>query len=245
MKTNKRPIIGISGSVKLINEGVFQGHKISYMMNNYVESVERAGGIPYIIPIAQNDEIIKSQVENIDALILSGGSDVNPLLFGEEPIEKLDDILQDRDIFDIKLLKFAMELGKPILGICRGEQLINMVNEGTVYQDLSLHKEHSVKHCQNGSPTSATHTVQIIKDSILHEILGEKALVNSFHHQAVKEVAKGFKVVAVSKDNVVEAIEKEGEDFVLGIQWHPEMMSDKHQEMQKIFDTLVQKSSIK
>lgn len=245
MITNKKPIIGISGDTKLISNEVFQGHKFAYMINNYVESIERSCGVPYIIPIIQNEEIIKQQVKNIDALILSGGSDVNPLLFGEEPSEKLGAIVNERDIYDTKLLKFAMKLDKPILGICRGIQVLNIVNGGTLYQDLSLHQGHSVKHFQSGSPSSATHTVDIIKNSVLYEILGEKALVNSFHHQAVKKVAKGFKVTALSKDGVVEAIEKEGESFVLGIQWHPEMMSREHNEMQKIFDVLVEKATEK
>lgn len=242
MKLNKRPIIGISGGIKSINDEAFEGHKFAYMINNYVESVERAGGVPYIIPIVQNEDIIKQQAESIDALILSGGSDINPLLFGEEASEKLGSINQDRDIYDIKLLKFAMELGKPILGICRGEQVVNIVNGGTLYQDLSFHEGHSVKHCQVGSPSSAIHTVDIMKDSILYKIFGEKALVNSFHHQAVKEVAEGFKITALSKDGVVEAIEKEGEGFVLGIQWHPEMMSGEHEEMQRVFDVLVERA---
>lgn len=244
MGKDKTQIIGISGSLKFIDDFDFHGEKISYMVNNYVQSVERAGAIPYIIPIVEDEEIIKKQVENIDALILSGGSDVNPLMFGEEPSEKLGPVLEERDIFDIKLLKFAMELNKPILGICRGEQLINLVNGGTIYQDLSLYEKHSVKHCQCNSPATPIHTVDIKKDSILYEVLGEKAFVNSFHHQAVKDVAKGFKVVATSKDGVVEAIEKEEGSFILGIQWHPEMMSHKHEPMQKIFNLLVEKASV-
>ena len=191
------------------------------IMTMFKYSVAMTGGTPFIIPIVYDENIIRSQVECIDALILSGGHDVNPLLYGEEPMQKLGEILPKRDTFDTILVKIAMELHKPILGICRGEQILNVINGGSLHQDLSYIDGCYIKHNQGSLPSAATHTVQVVEGTRLYDIIGDTVLTNSFHHLAVKEVAPGFKICAISKDGIIEAIEKDGDEFMLGIQWHP------------------------
>ncbi|PQF34916.1 gamma-glutamyl-gamma-aminobutyrate hydrolase [Enterococcus faecium] len=246
MTTKRKPIIGISGSLLVDSGGIFPGYQRAYVNNDYIQSVAMCNGVPYIVPIIENDELIREQVTNIDGLILSGGHDINPLLWSEEPHYKLGEISSKRDTYDFKLLKFALEMKKPVLGICRGEQLINVAEGGSLYQDLSLMEGSYIKHNQQDVPSMPTHTVEIKEGTKLHGILGEKTvLTNSFHHIGVNKLAKGYIVSATSKDGVVEAIEKEGEDFVIGVQWHPEMMTKSYDKMQNIFKALIEEASKK
>lgn len=242
---SKRPIVGITGSLIIDEGGMFPGYERAYVNNDYIQSVMMAGGVPFIIPMAQDENIIKSQLECIDALIISGGHDIDPLLYGEEPSQKLGAILPKRDVFDMAVVKFAMELNIPTLGICRGEQMLNVANGGTLYQDLSFIDGCYIKHNQGALPSTATHTTKVVEGTKLHDILGDTVMTNSFHHLAVKDVAPGFKIAALAKDGVVEAIEKEGEQLVIGIQWHPEMMAKDHPVMLKIFKKLIEEAKKK
>ncbi|MBC2850206.1 gamma-glutamyl-gamma-aminobutyrate hydrolase family protein [Cetobacterium sp. 8H] len=239
----RKPIIGISGSIIRENSGDFPGYERAYVNNDYIQSVIRAGGIPYIIPVTEDEEIIREYSRNIDGLILSGGHDVNPLLWSEEPLKELGEVFVERDKFDFLLIETVFELKKPILAICRGEQILNVFFGGTLYQDLSYKKDSFVKHNQRYTPTFESHSIEIEKNSKLFEIFKEKNLfVNSFHHMAIKDVAPGFKKVAVSKDGVIEGIEMCGEEFIIGVQWHPEMLSKKNIKMQKLFNRFVEVS---
>lgn len=232
--------IGVSGSIIVDDGGMFPGYERSYVNDDYIKSVIKAGGIPVIIPLIKSEKDIKEQLDMVDGIIISGGHDVNPLLYGEEPSQKLGGILPKRDDFDINLIRLAMEAKKPILGICRGHQLLNVVNGGSLYQDLSFIEGCYIKHNQASLSNIPTHTIKIKKGTKLREILGEETICNSFHHLAIKEVAKGFIASAVSKDGIVEAIEHEGEEFVMGVQWHPEMMSAENKNMLSIFTKLVE-----
>lgn len=237
-----KPIIGISGSI-LVNKGnSFSGYKRAYVNHDYIQSVINAGGIPIILPFNENEEVTKMMIKNVDALILSGGHDVDPTLYNEEPLLKLGEIFPERDKFDSTLYKNAIKLKKPILGICRGFQLINVINGGSLYQDLSYADFVNIRHNQVDNPSQATHSILVNKDTFLYEIVGEKFRVNSFHHQILKDLAKDFKIVAKSKDGVIEAIEKITEDsFIFATQWHPEMMSSTCKEMQNLFNKFIKK----
>lgn len=244
MENKQYPIIGISGSLIIDEGGMFPGYERAYVNNDYIQSVAMCKAIPYMVPMITDEDLIREQVANVDALILSGGHDVNPLMWNEEPHGKLGGILPKRDTYDMKLLKIALEMKKPILGICRGEQLINVGEGGSLYQDLSLIEGSYIKHNQQHLSNVPTHTACIKKGTKLHEILGEdEILINSFHHLAINKVAPGYIVSATAKDGVVEAIEKEGDHFVMGIQWHPEMMTKDYPKMQKIFMALVKEAS--
>lgn len=237
-----KPVIGISGSI-LINKGnAFSGYRRSYVNQDYVEAVLRAGAIPFIIPFNEDLEATREMVEKVDGIILSGGHDVNPYYYGEDPMLKIGELFPERDVFDMELYKTAIELKKPIFGICRGYQIINVINGGTLYQDLSYADFVKIKHDQVDNPTQATHFVELEEGTFLKNILGEKYKVNSFHHQILKDVASGFKVVAKSSDGVIESIEKITEDnFVIGVQWHPEMLSASNEKSQEIFNEFVKK----
>ncbi|MFM1525344.1 gamma-glutamyl-gamma-aminobutyrate hydrolase family protein [Helcococcus bovis] len=237
----KRPVIGISGSIIIESAGGFEGYRRSYVNEDYCESVIKNGGIPYIIPMNSDDEVIRQHVENIDALILSGGHDVTPTLYGQEPHQKIGQTLLERDKFDYKLIKYAKERNIPILGICRGYQILNVYHGGTLYQDLSLNKDVYIKHNQVGNPTLLTHTVNIEKGTKLHKFFEKDSMmVNSFHHQIVDKVADEFKVSAKSKDGVVEAFESKNYSFMIGVQWHPEMLHRVEESMNLLFKNLIE-----
>lgn len=219
-----KPIIGISGSVIIDDGGMFPGYRRSYVNEDYVDSIVQNGGIPYIIPFNEDEEVVKEQLLNVQGLVLSGGHDVDPHNYGEELEQKIGDVWPERDVFDMRLLKLAEENNIPVLGICRGMQIINVAHGGSLYQDLSYRKEKTLKHSQNQTPTLVTHTVKADPSSKLVDILGkDEFLTNSFHHQIVKKVAPDFTVTAKCVDGVVEAIENK-DASVIGVQWHPEML---------------------
>lgn len=238
----KKPIIGIVGNLLIDQGGMFPGYERAYVNKDYVKSVEKAGGAPVILPLVSDYEVVKIQIEAMDSIIISGGFDVNPLIYGEEPSQKQGFLCPERDEYDLMVIKAAMELNKPILGICRGLQILNVALGGTMYQDLSLIEGCYIKHVQESRPEVAGHTVKVEEGTKLYSIFGEKIITNSFHHQAIKDLAPGFKVAARAKDGVIEAIEKE-EGFVVGIQWHPEMMAGKDNElMLSLFEEFVEVS---
>lgn len=240
----KKPIIGINSSRVIKHETAYSHSVIESLGNDYVESVIKAGGIPIILPILSDEESIRRQIELLDGIILSGGIDINPLLYNEEPSPKLGYIFPDKDNFDILIAKIACELNKPILAICRGHQILNVAFGGTLYQDLSEIEGCYIKHQQQSKDGAVSHTVDIIEGSILHSILGNSIISNSFHHQAIKDLATGFIATAYSKDNIIEAIEKTGDQFVVGVQFHPEIMTAYNNiNALKIFEAFITASS--
>lgn len=224
-----KPIIGISGSELIDQGGMFPGYRRSYVNEDYVDSVIKNGGVPFIIPFSEDDEVIKSQLDHVQALILSGGHDVDPNLYGEEPLPKLGEIWPARDHFDMLLLKTAEEKGIPVLGICRGFQIINVFHGGSLYQDISYRNQTTLKHDQGHTPSLPTHGVTVKRDSKLFEILGHQAIrVNSFHHLLAKTLGEGLIANAKASDDVVEGLESEN-GLVIGVQWHPEMLHNNRQ----------------
>lgn len=239
----KKALMGIVGNLLFDEGGMFPGYDRAYVNNDYVQTTVMAGGAPFILPLIPDYEAVKRQVESVDGIIISGGYDVDPLIYGEEPSQKQGGLCPERDQYDLMVVKAAMELKKPILGICRGMQILNAALGGTMYQDLSQIEGCYIKHNQGSRPEVASHSVKVEKGTKLCEILGEEVLTNSFHHQALKDIAPGFKVSARAKDGVVEAFEME-EGFVIGVQWHPEMMARKGDKaMLNLFKKLVEVST--
>lgn len=239
----KIPVVGISGYVDGAKNAV---------NCTYTNAVRLAGGCPLIVPVTSDEAQIEAVVSSIDALIMTGGSDFDPMIYGEEPIRENGDIVPSRDDFDIKLIRAAVAKGIPVLGICRGEQLMAVAFGGALWQDIPAQVTTSyIKHRQAGTPGSyPTHSISIEKDSFLAKALGATEYkVNSFHHQAIKKTPKGFKVVATSADGIVEAVERtgalskeyqDGGNIIIGTQFHPEILSTgKSSVFVNIFRTLI------
>lgn len=218
LRAPRKPLIGISASHR---EG---GCLLSAP---YIQAVVKAGGAPVIIPPVTDGSTLRSIVAELDGLVLSGGADLNPLWYGEQPREALQTVDPVRDLNELKLLKLAADRNIPILGICRGEQLINVAFGGTLYQDIpSQRPSNPVKHVQSLPTESASHHVEGVEGSQLETILGTKEwIANSLHHQAVKDLAPGFRAVAFATDSVIEAIEAWPDRPILGVQWHPESLT--------------------
>lgn len=199
----------------------------------YVESIIAAGSIPYILPVVTDKRIISRYLDSIDGLLLAGGVDPDPLYYGEEPLPGMGEIDPERDYFEIELTREALNRPVPVLGICRGCQILNVVAGGTLIQDLG---EGYFKHLQDAPGWYPTHNVEIEENSLLNRVFNEKIIkVNSIHHQAIGKVGKGFRVTARARDGVIEAIEGDGAVFSLGVQWHPERMWEKNRKFLGIF----------
>ena len=185
----------------------------------YSESVLDGGGIPIIIPLG-----VEADVEQIlmiaDGLLLSGGHDVHPFLFGADPLPKLGHIHPERDEVELALTNAALVKGMPIFGICRGIQLLNVALGGTLYQDIeSDYQQSPLKHTQQAARGVATHYVMVEPNDFIEE--GQLA-VNSFHHQAIHQLAPNLSVLAKSSDGIIEAVVHDSHPFCLAVQWHPE-----------------------
>ena len=213
MKENK-PIILIIPSLDEYNN-----LKLS---QKYTKIISKNSAVPIISAYYKN---INDIIKYIDGIIFSGGVDPNPIFFDIEP-RYCNDITPKRDIFEISLCKKAFKMGIPILGICRGIQIIALTFGGNIYQDIHKENSNKSKHYQNFSGKYPFHSINIRKKSKLYNIIkSEKLYVNSFHHQAIKEVPKKFEISAISDDLIIEAIEYKGNKFIIGVQWHPEQMT--------------------
>lgn len=209
------PVIGITGNFSDGNLTLASG---------YYTSILKAGGVPFIIPPFEDANILINLLDSIDGLLLTGGGDINPLFLGEEPVKELHSINPYRDRQELLITRLAANRQIPILGICRGIQIMNAALGGTLYQDIYSQTESKlIKHSQELERSFASHTVHIDADSLLAKIMGQTTLpVNSFHHQAVKKPAPGFRVSARASDGIIEAIESTECKSMIGVQWHPE-----------------------
>ena len=211
-----QPVIGITGNF---------GDETCKLGQGYYQSVVAAGGVPMIIPPVEDVNTLVNTLDHIDALILSGGADINPLFGGDEPSPRLGGINRQRDLPELMITRLAYNRQIPILAICRGIQTLAVALGGKVAQDISI--QASIKHSQEADRAEQTHSIKIAEDSILHRLYGEeKIYVNSFHHQAVKETGDKFRVVAKSPDGIIEAMESSEYKSIIGVQWHPECLDE-------------------
>ncbi len=210
-----KPLIGVSCS--------HPGNNSTTRLT-YSNSVIKTGGIPVLIPVTEDTVVLKDILQRIDGLVMIGGEDIHPSYYGEEPIPELGRVDSLRDVYDIALIRMAGDMNMPMLGVCRGEQLINVAFGGTLYQDIpTQHPDTTVNHKQQENGRVATHLVQFEPGSIMADILGQtEMMTNTFHHQAVKDVAPGFKISAWSADSIPEAIESTEGRPIWGVQFHPE-----------------------
>jgi putative glutamine amidotransferase len=227
-----KPIIGITSPYDNANDRYF-------MPKLYVESIITAGGIPLIIPNLEDNDI-RQILDKVDGLLLSGGDDIDPVYFNEEPIQAMGEITPERDRFEIALTKFALERNCPILAICRGVQVLNIAAGGTIYQDITTQFSKAIKHSQKAPRWYGTHKIEIKPQTKLNKLLKiDYVRVNSFHHQGIKDLGEHFVINALSLDGLIEGIESISHEFVIGAQWHPECMWVKTPLMLELFTELI------
>lgn len=221
-----KPLIGVTSSEKFFNH-----KKHSHVNLDNIHAISKAGGIPIILPNSAEKDTISQLGTQLDGLYLTGGEDIDPMIYGEAPILDLGEIQPKRDHFELQITKVMFEKQKPILGVCRGCQIINVALGGTLYQDIYSQKkdEQVIKHQQDAPLWYATHNIKIEWNSLLHRLVNVNELkVNSLHHQAVKQKASNLTVGGVSDDGIIEAIESTNANFILGLQWHPESLLAKN-----------------
>jgi putative glutamine amidotransferase len=240
----KKPLIGIVVFKEKIDKGVSLGQQKACLNYGYIDAIQKVGGIPILLPIIEDQESIRQQIELMDGIILSGGEDVQPFLYGEEPHPQLGLFDPERDVYEMRLIEMACAQEKPILGICRGLQILNVAFGGTLYQDLPTQYASGLQHSQQAPTDLAAHSVEIIPSTILEAILERReVMINSMHHQAIKQLAPGFIENARAKDGVIEGIEKPDYPFLVAVQWHPERMIHRYPEMLQLFESFVAKAA--
>ncbi|KRM18270.1 glutamine amidotransferase [Companilactobacillus nantensis DSM 16982] len=216
-------VIGITADIYTEATSVINQKLMDFVPRPAVDGVVAAGGIPVSLPHIPKEQI-NGLVERLDGIIIPGGPDIDPTFMGEEPIPQLGATNRNRDIFEIALIRTAVAKKVPIFGICRGTQIINVALGGTVYQDLNTQFPGKVlKHHQDAPGDQPTHFISVNHDSELFKTISDNVFVNSRHHQAIKDVATGLKVVAEAPDGVIEGLEN-ADATIQGVQWHPENM---------------------
>lgn len=194
-----------------------------WMLPGYADAVAAAGGVPMTLPLTDDSATLAQVAGMIDGLLLTGGHDVAPACYGEQAIAECGKSCARRDSMELALIRLMLAAHKPIFGICRGIQMLNVSLGGTLYQNLALQHPSPVDHHMSPPYDRAVHGVSISAGTLLRDIVGADALgVNSYHHQAVRKLAPALRASAVSEDGLVEGVELAEEKFVVAVQWHPE-----------------------
>lgn len=231
----RKPIIGLT---------TYERERRVYcvVVTDYVRSVFEAGGLPVPVPTVAGDEDRDAYLDLLDGILFTGGADIHPACYGEEPLKEVNGLAPYKDDYELGLFRKAYERRMPIFGICRGSQLINVGLGGTLYQDLNVQVPGAFGHYPGEMPEEELyHSVDVAAGSRLAGIMGAGTIhVNSFHHQAVKTLGAHLQVGAVSRDHIVESIEGEDGRFLLGVQWHPECLTRRYPEFLKLFRSFVE-----
>jgi len=230
-----KPIIGVTA---LYDEG-----KTSiWMLPGYLDGIAQAGGIPVILPLHAEDSDADALLRAVDGLLFTGGHDVDPALYGEEPIVECGPACPARDAVERRFFEKAMAVDMPVFGICRGLQLFNALLGGTLYQDIPAQfSESAVVHGRPAPGGAASHKVSILKNSPLYELMDtERITVNSYHHQGVRTLAPGLLPAAIAEDGLVEAIYAPHKAYLRAVQWHPEFDFETDEHSRKLFRDFVQ-----
>ena len=211
-----------------------------WMLPGYMEGIRKAGAIPIIFPLTDNEEEICCVMDMVQGVLFTGGHDVSPQMYGEAPIDESVICCDIRDRMEKIVLELALKQNKSVLGICRGIQFINVALGGTLYQDLPSQYDSKIEHHQKPPYDIPVHDVYLVKGTPLYKLVEkEKLSVNSYHHQAIKTVAPSLSVMATSTDNLVEGVYKKDKKFFWALQWHPEFAFEKDEIQRKIFEEFV------
>ncbi|HEY2987315.1 MAG TPA: gamma-glutamyl-gamma-aminobutyrate hydrolase family protein [Candidatus Binatia bacterium] len=211
------------------------------LQERYARAVQQAGAIPLVLPITPSRSAIRSAIETLDGIVVSGGNfDIHPAYYGEKPIKQLGYVQAERTEFELGLIALGLERDVPILGVCGGAQAINVALGGSLVQDIASQFHGAVEHQQSKLKDRGGHAVRIVAGTKLRRIVGRASLeVNTTHHQAVKTTGKNLIVNATAEDDIIEGIESKDHSFVLGVQWHPEFLVHRDVAQKKIFSAFV------
>lgn len=243
-----KPLIGITCSRTIGGAwSVFSpGHFMDYTFDEYSRAILHSGGAPVLLPIAQDRSTLETILKRLDGLVLSGGPDINPRYYKEQPLKGLGEIDDELDQMELAVARAAYGLDLPILAVCRGIQTLNVCMGGNLYQDITIQVEGGINHSPKAAKSVTTHTVTITAGTRLADIFRKKIIwVNGKHHQAVKDPAPGFVVSATAADGVVEAVEDLSKPFVVGVQWHPEGMWKNDLNAKRLFKIFVEAAATK
>ena len=225
----KKPIIGVQALLDVERESL-------WMLPDYFDGIMEAGGIPVMMPLIKSEEEIAQLADTFDGFIFSGGPDILPEYYGMKDETGTLVTCPPRDEMDMILLKYIIEKDKPVLGICRGLQFINVFLGGTLYQDIPIQVKTELIHRQTLKKDETIHSVKITKGSWLEPICeAEEIRVNSFHHQAIKDLGRDLNIAAQAEDGLVEAIEMPNKKYVKAVQWHPELLHEVDEISKRIF----------
>ena len=226
------PIIGLLAEI--------DDEQDTKLKSTYTKAIENSGGLPIILPYTENEDTIDRFIETCDGFLFTGGADIAPERYGETPKPTCGKPQKYRDELDFKAFYKALDSGKPILAICRGLQLVNAALGGTLYQDIPTEYETNMLHRQTESVNEPSHTVNVIPDTPLSAIaVGKSMMANSFHHQAVKKLADGCRIMATANDGIIEAIYHEEARYLRAYQWHPERLCHTDEGNRKLFDDFI------
>lgn len=231
-----RPLIGVTASIQPENHGPCTSPA-------YMDALRKSGALPLLLPLSLTQEDCRLLADTLDGFLFTGGPDVHPFYFGEETLEGCGNQSALRDSAELLLFSKVYARKKPVLAICRGIQLVNIALGGDIYQDIGKQAARSlpIAHSQPYSPSVPSHHVTLKKDSLLASVSGgtEQLEVNSSHHQAVRHPADGLTVCAQAPDGIIEALESPEHPFLLGVQWHPELLYHSHSHARKLFTAFV------
>ncbi len=237
-----KPVIGVTPDFEERKEKT-EAHY--FLRERYLTAVVKGGGIPLILPYIEDPAEVSLLVDRLHGLMLTGGAfDIDPSCYGEEWTVHKGRVKENRTRFEMEITRQALKRNLPILGICGGEQNINVALNGSLYQDIEAQKQGAFDHEQKKEKTETSHQVRIVPGTLLHRIIGEETLqVNSTHHQAVKDLGQGLRVNALAEDGVIEGVESERHAFVLGVQWHPEFLFERDRGCRRIFESFIHEAA--
>ncbi|MGB0389334.1 MAG: gamma-glutamyl-gamma-aminobutyrate hydrolase family protein [Ardenticatenaceae bacterium] len=241
-----RPIIGLP--TQTLEEVPGELPRCWIMSQGYVKTLASVGGVPYMMPLLEDLHTLRALYETLDGIFLCGGVDVAPENYGHTPHSLCGRVDQARDRTELQLVKWAILDKKPVFGVCRGIQVINVASGGTLYQDIAFEVDKAIKHdyFPMQGPYSRdllTHSVFVDTESRLGDMLGVRSIkVNSMHHQAIAEIGHGLMPTAWAPDGIIEAIESQNGHYLIGVQWHPEELASSDPRMCRLFDQFIHES---
>ena len=227
-----KPIIGVTAPI--------QDNGDLNLFHSYIHAIESAGGAPIIIPYLDDNETLFQAISICDGILFTGGVDVEPERYGEERAPECGEAQLKRDELELKIFDMIRESNMPVMAICRGAQLVNVALGGTLYQDIYAHYGTTLPHKTTEPRHGYAHSVAVVEGSPLYNLWGvTEARINTFHHQAIKALGKGLKVMAKAEDGIIEAVYAEGERYLRAYQWHPERLCDADDNNRAVFTDFI------